>query len=176
MRNALLAFAVLALNVSATQIDVDVNEHAEPISSTFDLASTYSVPVPLEYQHDPQSNTDSISTTNESWQQLSMTDVVESQQFNVVPSDESHDGHSMHIMQASSGVFDVVRLTAAAPWSTRIQPGLQFRQNSITYTQHSSNIVIRAGSTRSSLLHMFEGGFTQSFNGVNMIENDIWLR
>ena len=82
----------------------------------------------------------------------------------------TRDPHlTMHLMQVES-TFDFELISAAAPWSPRIQPALLYRKTPFTYVQQGTLITIRTGV--GSLL-MFEGGLVGSLNGRDAVENGL---
>ena len=104
---------------------------------------------------------------------LNLSDVCD-EQLRAAPcmAREASRGHSFQSLQSSpEAVFTMERLTVQAPWSSRIQPALVYRQRGLSYTQVGSGINITVGS---GALLLFEGGFRVVANGTAYVENDVW--
>ena len=88
------------------------------------------------------------------------------------PSLSSPAAHSFRPLQAGTA-FTAVRMTAMAPFSPRIQPGLMFRTREITYTQIRTNLRIKLGA---GYLMLYEGAMTNRSGGPTLaVENDVWV-
>ena len=85
---------------------------------------------------------------------------------------EAEADHAMHPMQTTAQ-FTMQRLSANAPWSPRIQPGLMYRTREISYLQVNTGVRVRLGS---GYLLMYEGAMTNRSGPVTYsIENDVWV-
>ena len=81
--------------------------------------------------------------------------------------------HSWHAMQAAGTSFDMVRLSAAAPFSVRTQPGLMYRTREVQYTQVGSGLRVRLGA---GYLLLYEGAMTNRTGPDTLyMENDVWI-
>ena len=173
---ACIVFASVAADESLNAVDPALDNWGATLAHVF-----YDLPTDAQLREEAAAAVQSAAS-----QPLgSMTDLVDAHQRphsadaravregeEPLQSEDASPAHRMRPLQASTALFNMTRRTAAAPFSVRIQPGLDYRRRELTYTQVGSGIRIRLGA---GYLLMYEGGMTGLFNGSNLVENDVWV-
>ena len=169
-RLCLAVFALLSVLSSASDFDADVAS----IALRLDLSDSPSLSSDSAPLLAPITSASASPASLNPSRHHSMTDLIDDADTPSTPiNPDTPSTHSWHSMQAAGTTFDMVRLSANAPFSPRIQPGLMYRTREIIYTQVGTGLRVRLGA---GYLLLYEGAMTNRSGGATLsVENDVWI-